>query len=44
MAFPLIWLGAAALSAYAAKEFADDRKSQQRKRKLSTKYIIYVQA
>lgn len=35
MALPILWLGAAALSALAAKELADDRKSQQRKRKYS---------
>lgn len=35
MALPLLWLGAAALSALAAKELADDRKAQQHKRKYS---------
>lgn len=32
MALPLLWLGAAALSALAADELADDRKKQQEKR------------
>jgi hypothetical protein len=33
MAFPLFWLGAAALSAVVTKELADDRKNQQNQRK-----------
>jgi hypothetical protein len=32
MPLPLLWLGAAVLSAFAVKELADDRKKQQRKR------------
>lgn len=32
MPLPLLWLGAAAISAFAVKELADDRKKQQRKR------------
>lgn len=32
MPLPLFWLGAAAVSALAVKELADDRKSQQQKR------------
>lgn len=35
MALPLLWLGAAALSALTMKELGDDRKQQQRKRKQS---------
>ncbi|NQZ23008.1 MAG: hypothetical protein HRT53_13250 [Colwellia sp.] len=33
MPLPLLWLGAAAISALAVKELADDRKKQQRKRR-----------
>lgn len=33
MPFPLLWLGAAAVSAIAVKGLADDRKNQQRQRK-----------
>ena len=33
MALPLLWLGAAALSAFAVKELADDRKKQQHSRR-----------
>jgi len=33
MPFPLLWLGAAAVSALAVKGLADDRKAQQRQRK-----------
>jgi len=33
MALPLLWIGAAAVSAIAAKGLADDRKSQQKQRK-----------
>lgn len=32
MPLPLVWLGAAAISALAVKEFADDRKKQQQRR------------
>ncbi len=32
MALPLLWLGAAAVSALAAKQLADDRKAEQNKR------------
>ena len=32
MALPLLWLGAAAVSALAANELAEDRKKQQSKR------------
>ena len=32
MPLPLLWIGAAAVSALAVKGLADDRKSQQRKR------------
>jgi hypothetical protein len=32
MPLPLLWLGAAAISAFAVKELADDRNKQQRKR------------
>ncbi|TWX55681.1 hypothetical protein [Colwellia hornerae] len=32
MPLPLLWLGAAAISAFAVKELADDRKRQQQKR------------
>ncbi len=35
MALPLLWLGAAAVSALAAKAVADDRKDQQLKRNFS---------
>ena len=35
MPLPLLWLGAAAVSALAVKGLADDRKSQQRKRATS---------
>ncbi len=37
MALPLLWLGAAALSAFAVKELADDRKAQQKQRKYSSR-------
>lgn len=37
MALPLLWLGAAAVSAIAAKTLADDRKEQQRQRGFSYK-------
>jgi len=37
MPLPLVWLGAAALSAFAVKGLADDRKSQQKQRKDSYK-------
>jgi uncharacterized protein YycO len=33
MPLPLLWLGAAVVSAFAVKELADDRKKQQRKRR-----------
>jgi len=33
MPLPLLWLGAAAISALAVKELADDRKKQQKKRR-----------
>ena len=35
MPLPLLWLGAAAASIFAVKEFADDRKVQQKKRHYS---------
>jgi hypothetical protein len=35
MPIPLLWLGAAAVSAFAVKELAQDRKKQQRKRSYS---------
>lgn len=35
MALPLLWLGAAAISAFAVKGLADDRKNQQQKRSYS---------
>jgi len=35
MPLPLLWLGAAAVSAFAVKGLSDDRKSQQRKRRYS---------
>ncbi len=35
MALPLLWLGAAAVSAFAAKTLVDDRKNQQNKRGFS---------
>lgn len=37
MPLPLVWLGAAALSALVVKGLSDDRKSQQKKRKYSYK-------
>lgn len=37
MAIPLLWLGAAALSAYAVKEVVDDRKLTQQQRSLYKK-------
>lgn len=37
MALPLLWIGAAAVSALAVKELADDRKEQQRQRRSSFK-------
>jgi len=37
MALPLLWIGAAAVSALAVKELADDRKTQQKQRKRSFK-------
>lgn len=39
LALPLLWLGAAAVSALAAKSLVDDRKEQQRKRRFSYKPI-----
>lgn len=37
MALPLLWIGAAALSALTVKELADDRKKQQKQRYRSAK-------
>jgi len=39
MALPLLWLGAAALSALAVKEMADDRENMQNKRKRDYKAL-----